>query len=216
MKLQDWGDRWAKGQIGFHQASATDALVTYADTVWGSAPIGRVLVPLCGKSLDLEYLAQRSEAVVGVEYAVQAIEEFFAERELSPAVEPGTPARYRLGRYDLFAGDFFDVTTEHVGVVDAAFDRAALVALEADVRVRYVAHMRSLLPAGAKTLLVTFDYDQSQMNGPPFAVSDDEVRSLYRDGFDLEHLETRDVLNDVFRGRGLQAMTESAFVVTRR
>lgn len=216
MELEDWGDRWRDGQIAFHQPDVTDLLATYADTVWGAEPLERVLVPLCGKSLDMVFLALRAHEVVGVEYVDQAIEEFFAERDLAPDVDPGPPRCYRADGYRLFAADFFAVTRDHVGAIDAVFDRASLVALEPETRMDYADHLRSLMPPGAKMLLVTFEYDQARMGGPPFSVSDAEVRRLFRDGYVIEHLETRDVLNDVFRERGLEAMTESAFALTRQ
>lgn len=215
MELTEWDARWRNGQIGFHQPDVSDFLDEYADRVFGAAASGRVLVPLCGKSLDMVFLAQRAAAVVGVEYVEQAVEEFFAERGLSPDVDRGPPVLYRAHKYIVFATDFFTVTNEHVGEIDAIFDRASLVALDPEARVDYVDHLRSLVPAGAMTLLITFDYEQSEMNGPPFAVSDNEVERLFRDGFAIEHLETRDALNERFRARGLRAMTESAFALTR-
>lgn len=215
MELADWGDRWRDGRIAFHQSDVTDLLAEYADQVWGQESIGRVLVPLCGKSLDMVYLADRAEAVVGVEYVEQAVQDFFTDRGLVPEVSIGSPVRYTAGNYTLFVADFFSVTREHVGTIDAVFDRAALVALDAEARVRYASHLQSLLPVGARTLLVTFDYDQTVMDGPPFAVSNDEVHLLFRGGATVEHLQTRDALDAVFRERGLRAMTKSAFVLTR-
>jgi thiopurine S-methyltransferase len=215
MKRDDWGDRWRDGQIGFHQDKVTDVLDRYADRVWGPARSGRVLVPLCGKSLDMVYLARRFERVVGVEYVSQAVVDFFAEQNLQPEIVPGPPTRYRAENYELVAADFFRVTNEHTGPIDAVFDRASLVALDGETRIRYAEHVRSLLSARAKVLLVTFDYDQTEMYGPPFAVSDEEVGQLFADGFEIEHLQTRDALSDMFRDRGVTRFTESAFALTR-
>lgn len=215
MELEDWGARWRDGHIGFHQSKVTDALEEFGPRVLGSTP-GRVLVPLCGKTLDMVFLAQHCDAVIGVEYVEQAVSEFFAEQGLEPLIETGQPVRYTADKYTLFASDIFLINDEHVGDVDAVFDRAALVALEPAVRIRYASHLRSLLKAGAKILLVTFDYDQSQMNGPPFAVSDAEVTDLFGDGFDIEHLRARDVLDERFRAQGLTKMTESTFALIKR
>lgn len=184
--------------------------------MWGPDRLGRIYVPLCGKGLDMVFLAERiADEVVGVEYVEQAVEEFFAERGLAPTVETDPATRYSAGNYTLFASDFFSLTSEHLGPIDAVFDRAALVALDPETKIRYANRLRSLLPAGARTLLVTLDYDQRQMSGPPFAVSPEEVRRLFEDGFELSHLETRDVLDDAFRGRGLSALLESAFELIR-
>ena len=216
MQHEDWDERWREGRIPFHQHDVTDLLARHGQQVWGAEPLGRVLVPLCGKSLDMVHLAERAASVVGVEYVEQAVQEFFAERGLEPDISAGPPIRYQAERYTLFVADMFDVTSEHTGPIDAVFDRAALVALDAETRVRYAQHLQQMLADGARMLLITFDYDQSVMGGPPFAVPAEEVERLFGDGFTIEHLETRDALSDQFRERGLREFTESAFCLTRR
>lgn len=215
MEQPDWDARWREGQIGFHQSTVTDALEQYSEQVWGTGPWGRVFVPLCGKSLDMVFLAERADTVVGVEYVEQAVQEFFAERGLTPQVDAEPSARYEAEKYTLFAADFFELDVGDLGVIDAVFDRASLVALNAETRVKYADHMRSILPLGSKVLLVAFHYEQSDMDGPPFSVTPDEVARLFQDGFVIEHLETRDMLNDEFRARGLTVMHESVFSLTR-
>lgn len=215
MAEKDWVDAWNTNQIGFHQSKTSTYLERFADQVWG-ANVGRMFVPLCGKSLDLVFLRERASEVLGVEFVAQAVQDFFVERGLTPTVTPEAPTCYAAEHYSLFAADFFSVTQEHLGPIDAVFDRASMVALEPEVRRRYAAHMQAILPSGAKTLLITFAYDQSVTGGPPFSVPSEEIHELYDDGFVIEHLDTRDVLNDMFRDRGLTSMTESAHVLTRR
>lgn len=162
-----WIDRWATGQIGFHEGVPNAFLTRF----WSSA--GTVLVPLCGKSADLAWLAERGCVVTGVELSPLACAAFFAERNLVPTVTPGVPfTRYEHGAITILQGDIFDLR----GAFDAVWDRAALIALPPEVRPRYAAHAQSLAPRG---LLVSFTYDQSKRDGPPFSVPDDEVRSLY-------------------------------------
>lgn len=214
MEHSDWASRWSSHQIGFHQLGVSSFLEKYAEQVWGTGGVGRVFVPLCGKSLDLVFLAGRADEVVGVEYVEQAVREFFIERRLTPEIETGSAARYTAANYKIYAADLFALTEEQLGRIDAVFDRASLVALDQWTRARYAAHMRSLQPAGARTLLITFDYDQDEMDGPPFAVSPEEVDRLFGDGFEVERLETRDALHDRFRAGGVTAMSESAFALT--
>ncbi len=218
MERADWQSRWEAGQTPFHQTSVTPVLDRYAHEVFGSH-IARVLVPLCGKSLDmvvLADLADLADEVVGVEYVEHAVREFFDERDLTPDVTPGAAKRFSGGKYVLFAADFFGVQPADIGPVDAVFDRAALVALDGPTRVRYADHLAALVEPGATMLLVTLDYDQSMMGGPPFAVSSDEVQRLFSAGFDVEHLETRGALDGDFQSRGLTSMTQSAHRLTRR
>ncbi|MEZ4399393.1 MAG: thiopurine S-methyltransferase [Kofleriaceae bacterium] len=172
-----WHARWEAGQIGFHEGRPNDFLVEFGARL-GSAR--RVLVPLCGKSADLAYLAGLGHQVIGVELVEAAAAAFFAEHGLAPQVDDVDGVRrYHHGAIAIVVGDLFDATTAQVGPADALYDRAALIALPASTRPRYVAHLRALLPAGAPGLVVTLDYPQTVMDGPPFALSDDEVRAYY-------------------------------------
>lgn len=166
-----WHQRWTTDQIGFHQDQPNPHLVRH----WPSMGAGRrVLVPLCGKSHDLAWLAAQGHEVVGVELSPVACAAFFAERGLTPEVAPaGRHTRYTHGAITLLQGDFFDLE----GVFDAAWDRAALIALPPPVRQRYAAHLRRHVRG--PTLLVTFQYDQARRDGPPFSVPEDEVQRLH-------------------------------------
>ncbi len=216
MERSDWESRWESGRTAFHRTEVNELVGRYADRVWGTESLGQVLVPLSGKSVDMAFLAERASRVVGIEFVEQAVREFFEERGLSAEVDPGLFNRHRAGPYTIYAADFFKITADLTGPSDAALDRASLVTLDSEGRPRYVEHLHSLLREGARVLLVTFDYDQTLMDGPPFAVSDDEVERLFSSGFDVEALESRDVLGPQFRARGLTSMTESAFALTRK
>src|SRR5262249_48605138 len=140
----------------------------------GPAP-RRVLVPLCGKTEDLAFLASRGHEVIGIEAVDEAVKAFFHEHGLEPTVRELSPGgrSYSAERVTLLVGDFFACTRQEVGTVDALYDRAALVALPADVRPRYVAHLRGLLQTGSAGIVVTFEYDQTRMTPPPHSVSAD-------------------------------------------
>lgn len=165
----DWLRRWADGNIGFHRANAHPALERH----W-LPRTGSVLVPLCGKSLDLRWLAERGHQVVGVELAERAVADFFAEQELRYERRDGVlPAWVAQDLpITIHQGDYFALA----GVrCDALYDRAALVALPPDLRARYTRHTDGLLRDGAFRLLVTLEYEQRLVAGPPFAVPADEV-----------------------------------------
>jgi len=215
MDYTDWASRWSSGVIHFHQSDVNDHLRAFAEQAWGDA-IGRVYVPLCGKSLDMVFLAERADDVLGVEFVEQAVAEFFEERGLTAEIETEPHVRYHAAPYTLYAADFFDLTPAELGHIDAVFDRASLVALDAPTRVRYANHLGSILPSGARVLLVCFDYDQSEMNGPPYAVSSAEVVTLYEQEFEIELLETQDAPNEVLSGFGVSAFRTSVFVLTKR
>ncbi len=76
-----WHKRWADNQIGFHQGQVNSYLQTHWPAL-GLETGSRVLVPLCGKSLDLVWLAGQGYRVLGVELSRRAVEDFFREHGL--------------------------------------------------------------------------------------------------------------------------------------
>jgi len=175
MDPEFWRARWAEKQIGFHEGKTNHFLGQH-----GGRLTGRVLVPLCGKSADLAYLASKGHEVVGIELVETAVAEFFTEHDILPTVTRTAEfAVYVAGGITVIAGDYFAVTRQLVGLVDSIYDRAAMVALPPDARRAYVHHLRQLTPHAQSLLLVTVDYPQELMSGPPFSVPESEVRAQY-------------------------------------
>jgi len=173
----EWLARWRDGRIAFHEGRPNALLDRHLARFAGCR---RVLVPLCGRSEDLALLAAHGHEVVGVELSEQAVREFFELHALAPVITPrGALVEYRAGAITLLVGDLFETTPAMVGPVDALYDRAALIALPGALRPRYVAHLRGLVSPGARGLVVTLEYDEGAMSGPPFAVHEAELRSLY-------------------------------------
>ncbi|SDH64811.1 thiopurine S-methyltransferase [Pseudomonas benzenivorans] len=218
MHADFWLERWAQNQIGFHLGEVNPYLQRHWPKL--QLPAGaRVLVPLCGKSLDLTWLAAQGHRVLGVELAERAVEDFFAEQGLQAEVrEHGAFKIYRAGALELWCGDFFALGAADVADCSALYDRAALIALPPALRERYAAQLTAILPAGCQGLLITLDYQQSQMNGPPFAVSDTEVQERFAEGWQVEQLERLDVLkgNWKFLKQGLQSLDETVYRLRKR
>lgn len=212
-----WQARWAQGQIGFHLQEVNP----YLQQHWPSlsiAPGSQVLVPLCGKSLDMAWLAGQGLRVLGVELAERAVEDFFAEQGLQPEVEQqGVLRLYRAARVEIYCGDFFNVQAEHVAGCTALYDRAALIALPETMRARYVEHLAAILPGNCRGLLVSLEYAQEEMSGPPFSVSQAEIDARLSPYWQIELLARHDVLNENWRflQRGLSSLHESIYRLQR-
>lgn len=216
MEPSDWQARWREGKTAFHEGAPNAFLVSHADRL--GAP-KRVFVPLCGKARDMAFLASRGAEVVGVDVSELAAEQFFAESSIVAERSKSAPFDvWAAEGVKILVGDVFAVDPSSVGAFDAIYDRAALVALDPEVRSRYVALLASLLAPDGKLLLVTFDYDQSKMAGPPFAVSDATVLELFAAGFECEKLGERDVTDERprFREAGADRVSESAWLLSKR
>lgn len=226
MELSYWQGRWDRGEIGFHEAGGNDLLVAHAHLLDGRQ---RVLVPLCGKSVDMTFLAERGMSVVGIEAVRAACSAYFADAGVPEHVEARGPfaihrideARARgagaaASRVQIAEGDVFAAHPDHLGTFDAAYDRAALIALAPDTRARYVDVLRALLRPRARLLLVTVAYDQRLTPGPPWSIDDALVKTLFRDGFVVEKvLERPAEIRSKLKEAGVQSASDGLYRITR-
>jgi thiopurine S-methyltransferase len=211
-----WHERWQSSRIGFHMEAVNPWLVSY----WPTLDVShgdRVFVPLCGKSLDMLWLLEQGYRVIGVEISKIAVEAFFSENRLEPLME--TAGRFTRWRYDdleILCGDFFDLEKSLLGSLDAVYDRAALIAMPPDVRPRYAAHLAGLADRKTRVQLITLEYNQLEMPGPPFSVSEDEVNRLFANNYSVECLASADVLDEnvKFRDGGLTMLRELVYRLT--
>ncbi len=214
MKTVFWEQRWQEDKIGFHLDKVNPILIQYADKLQ-LAPGQQVFVPFCGKTHDLVWLAEQGYRVLANELSSLAAEAFFAENNLHPScVQKGDLSFYQAGLITFVCGDFFKLNAVQMVNVAAVYDRAALVALPESMRVDYSEHLKVLCPEQPR-LLVTLEYEQSEMAGPPFAVLEDEVQAVYANGFKLDCLQRSDVLDAhaPFAAKGLSALSESAYIL---
>jgi thiopurine S-methyltransferase len=217
VEKQFWLDRWEERQIGFHLPQVNAHLRKH----WSALQLNagdRVLVPLCGKSLDMLWLHEIGHGVLGVELSHIAVQEFFEENALDMKIHAQDVfSAIQTPAIQLRQGDFFDLNSADVAGIKGVYDRAALVALPEDMRRKYVRHLAAILHPGAVVLLVSMDYPQQEMDGPPFSVSEDEVRRLYAGNFEVQLMDTVDVLagNERLAQRGLTRMLEQIWKLVR-
>ncbi len=187
-----WLQRWQENKTAFHEG-AVNALLSRSFDRLALARGDRVFVPLCGKTVDLAWLAAQGCKVVGIELSRSAVEVVFTDMGVAPEVsEMGKLILFRTDGIEVFVGDIFDLSAETLGPVDAVYDRAALVALPEAMRISYAAHLAAITNT-ARQLLITFDYDQAQMEGPPFSVDGAEVTALYGTRYRPEIVATKPI-----------------------
>ncbi len=221
MKKDFWLERWEREEIGFHQ----DEFNPYLHQYWHDLHLARdsqVFVPLCGKSRDIRWLREQGHQVMGVELSAIAVQAFFKENGYTPQHDsPYQVTGRKFDRYEvdgirILCGDFFDLSKDDLVNVTGVYDRASLIALPPEMRERYVRRLVSILPPATQILLITVDYPQQEMQGPPFSVSSDEVEALYREHAVVRLLAQPDVLaqNPRFQQRGLSRLRENIFLLT--
>jgi thiopurine S-methyltransferase len=140
--------------------------------------------------------------------------------------ENGVPARRStVGQFDVYetdnlallCGDFFALTPALLKTPAAVYDRAALISWTEEWRGRYVDHLTALTAPETQTLLITLEYPQAQMAGPPFAVNRDAVERLYSAHHAIQELSRQDILAEEarLRSRGVTQLSQVCYRLTR-
>lgn len=218
MHIDFWHERWKLKQIGFHQQGINAHLQEFWGRIEMGSP-GRVFVPLSGKSRDMLWLRGEGHEVLGVEVSPVAVREFFEENDLTPSISrQGAFERWEYDGLVLLLGDFFALEKTDLNGVTGVYDRASLVALPPAMRAAYARHMSGILKHDCRLLLVSMEYPEQDMQGPPFPVSEAEIRQLYAKRFDVERIFEADLLkeNDRLRKRGLTRLVEKVFLLHPR
>lgn len=220
MESDFWHQRWSENQIGFHQEKINSRLVKLWPKI-GLQCGDKVFVPLCGKSKDILWLAEHTHPVLGVELSAIACRNFFKDNGIKYLIsQEGEFEVFRddTDTIELWAGDFFELSMEHLSGVAGVYDRASLIALPPSMRKKYAAHLGSILESRTKVLLIAMEYDEKKMKGPPFSVSEEEVRTLFDKDFTLEQISESsgpDIVGNL-KQRGLDTLTEKIFLLERR
>lgn len=209
MHSEFWHERWRSGRIGFHQQQVNPLLQHHWSLLRGLGE-GRVLVPLSGKSLDMLWLREQGHEVTGVELNELACQAFWSEQLV--AVEARHEGEFVVRQKDglrLLCGDFFALPAKEFESIAWVYDRAALIAFPEPMRKRYARTLNEQLPSGVGMLLITLEFNDAE--GPPFSVTEEEVRSLYSDRFAIEKLAAERSV-----GREGRAEVETVYIMRDR
>ena len=211
-----WESRWQEDRIGFHLKEVNPYLIKFSDQLFFQNQ-DRVFVPLCGKTLDLYWLTKKTKKVIGIELVKKAVQDFFTENNIAYLVrQEETFQKFTSKFIDIYLGDFFELKPEDTPYFKAIYDRASIIAIEELERRKYVDHLISFLDPAGRILLITLEYNQNQMKGPPYSVPGEEIESLFSPLGSLKLLETFDVLDDRFRKKGLTQLLEHVFLIEKK
>ena len=210
-----WSACWETQEIGFHLPEVNPVLHAF----WSQLSLdssAKVLVPLCGKSLDLKWLAQQGCQVVGVELSQLAVDAFFSEQSIQPDIQTKEEFQlYTSKQLEVWCGNIFDFPDAQLETIQAVYDRGALVALPPDIRKAYMQKLLQGLPNKARWLLVTFEYNESLMQGPPFSVSKNEVQE-YFEGYNIRLVNRKEMIETMpkAQNQGLNSIHQCVYMIT--
>ena len=215
MENSFWHKCWERNALGFHQSDVHPLLVEYFTSL--ALPSDRhVFVPLCGKTLDMVYLAQ-SMQVTGNEISDIACRDFFLDNNLEFKSQTlGAFKHYSCQQLALWQGDFFKLSSKAIDTVDWLYDRAALIALPIAMQQRYVAHLKSFFSSHTRLFLVTVEFPTMQLSGPPFSVNSSTVKALFS-GFNVECLAINELSDKRFAQRTFEVdyLREKLYIIKK-
>ncbi|GAB1298142.1 Thiopurine S-methyltransferase [Apodemus speciosus] len=184
--------------------------------------------------------------VVGVEISEIAIREFFAEQNLSYTEEPLTEIAgakifkvcidyvlqgtfpYTAAAFLIFPDDDDDDDDDNssneanIGKFDRIWDRGALVAVNPGDRdrsqftPRYAELILSLLRKEFQYLVAILSYDPTKHAGPPFYVSDAELKRLFGTNCVMQCLEEVDAFEERHKTWGIESIFEKLYLLTEK
>jgi len=240
--LVRWAGKWEADQTRWQRDTYHHTLLKFYEKYLKGR--GSVLVPLCGKTKDLHYLTGMGHETFGVEGIHKAIIEFASENadKVDFDAEKDTMEFKTFETFvgsdkkthsavKILRGDFFLLGSVAPSKFRGVWDRASLVAIEPTMRGSYAKTMGEAMAPGAVMLLSTFWREkgtpEAMRAGPPFSVSERDVRGMY-EGLDwvasVELLETIDYFRDErfenevqrWKGAGLTEFKELVFVIKKK
>ena len=124
--VNDWHERWRDGRIGFHLPATHRALMKHKNSLLGEGVTSppelskRVFVPLCGKAVDMLWLAACGHRVYGVDLSGVAARDFFDRAGLPRTTTPadamvaerwsaGVKRVHTSGNIAIVEGDLFSI-----------------------------------------------------------------------------------------------------------
>lgn len=208
----DWHSHWIRKNPGFHEGQVNRYLEQFLPE-FHLNPADTVFMPLCGKAVDILWLSRQGYQVIGVELSEVAVQAFFEESQVAyKATRQDQFMVYEAENITLYQGDLMHLRSSQLADCKLVYDRASIVAIEPFNRAAYKYHMLEIIPAGCPILMVTLEYDQNIMQGPPFSVPVNEISTLYHPQYSVQFLHSNEQSTEGsrWRERGLQSLIESA------
>ncbi|OCT58017.1 probable thiopurine S-methyltransferase [Xenopus laevis] len=216
----DWRDNWEKRKIGFHEKNIHVFLSEFVEDMVNKRAQIHIFFPLCGKAVDMKWLADMGHSIVGVDVSEMGLKEFFEEQNI-PYVEETLPEipgakvfKSTSGNISLYCCNMFDLSSSIIGKFGGIWDRGAMVAINSWDRERYAKLILTLMENDCRYLLVTCVYDPKLHPGPPFYISDTARESLLGQSCNVKFLKTIDSFTDEQRDWGLDYYNDNLYLVT--
>ncbi|XP_069814051.1 thiopurine S-methyltransferase-like isoform X1 [Dendropsophus ebraccatus] len=222
LSVEDWKKKWETKDIWFHKKNIHPLLAEFINEMQDGRTKLTIFFPLCGKAVDMKWLADMGHNIVGVDACEIGLKEFFAEHDIPYTEEavagiPGAKVfKSASDNISLYCCSIYDISESVIGKFDGMWDRGAMVAVNPRDRERYATIMLSLMAKDCHYLLVTVEYDPKLHGGPPFYVPESDLENLLGPSCTFKLLKKIDALADKQKEWGLDFCFENIYLVTRK
>lgn len=218
MDVSYWKKRWLDGQTGWHENEVHPLLIKYYDFLSLSLK-KHFFFPLCGKTLDLDWILSKNHTTTGVEASEIAIKE--VENRLKVSFKKAAYqnfTKHTFGNLTLMQGNYFDLDTTLIDPIDVVFDRGAFVAIHPNQRKKYIEMYNKLLTHESIILLVAYQYNENASTNPPYSLSELQIRALMEPDFDIEICESEEILDidPKFKERGINVFARNVYKIQKK
>ncbi|KAG0284637.1 hypothetical protein BGZ96_011025 [Linnemannia gamsii] len=177
VKQEDgWNELWRREIHPWDKGTPSPALIEVIEKKPISAQIpksGNVLVPGCGRGVDVFYLGNEHRKAYGLDIspiAVQQCKDIRTEKGISESVA------------EFIVGDFFKFDTP-AGGFQLVYDYTFFCAIPPTLRADWGRRMSEIIPKDGILITLMFPIG-THTDGPPFAVSVDHYHSFLDANFD--------------------------------
>jgi len=187
MEKEYWLNKWQTNDTPWHSQEINRNLIDNIDKL-ELQPGNCILVPLCGKTKDMLWLADRGYHVIGIELCPMACTDFFKELNIEPRIaNEDSFQKYQHKNIEIYCVDVFKLTEGSLPTIHAVYDNRALIALPPSMQKKYVDHLVACIGTHVKYMLLTIE-SSCVVTGPPFSINRADVDSLFAEYCKIEQL----------------------------
>ena len=171
-KDYDWQGHYESDDLGWDLGEVAPSFVKLWEE--GKLPLGKVIIPGCGRGHEAIFLAEKGFDVTGIDLAEGAVT--FLANTLKE--------RNLAGR--VLRQDFFSLDDSHNGVYDLALEHTFFCAIPPRQRQDYCLTVARLLKPGG--VLAGLFYNTGEEGGPPYNTAREDIETIFSKTFEIQEL----------------------------
>ena len=172
-KCEDWQRHYEENDLGWDLGQVAPPFVK----LWQEEklPLGKVLVPGCGRGHEVVFLAENGFDVTAIDFSSGAV----------TYLKNALKKRNLEGR--ILHQDFFSLDESHEGVYDLVLEQTFFCAISPKQRRDYVLNVSRILKPGG--MLVGLFYHTDEQGGPPYNTTREDIEMHFSKKFEIQELD---------------------------